>query len=168
MKIGGHRLIEHIRLLLPVLSLVTGVWLLRWIVSASGAPVELTKLVSLTTTTGVSTILAVLLIRSRGYGGYASVVLASFIISAWAQFLIVAAITYASVTQKNNVYTLPIYSLPARDVTPLEHIYEHLTSGIGMGTIVSAGVGCLLMWLLRKMIPAKNTAAMVADDKHEL
>ena len=167
MKIGGHRFTEHIRLLLPVLGLVTAVWILRWIVSTSGVPIEITRLVSLTTATGVSIILAVLLIRSRRFGGYASVVLASFILNTWSQSLIVAAIIYAQISHKENVYTLPAYSLPADQPTLLQHVYEHITSGIGMGTIVSAAVGCLLLWLLRTLVPQKEMAAAAGEDEQE-
>ncbi len=154
MKSVHHGLRDHIRLLLPIFGLVAGVWLLRWIMDAAGTPFFLTRLVSVTVASGVSVLLAVLLIYSRRFGSYPSVVVASFFINLWAEGLISAAILLTMVTGKANIYSIPMYSGMEGH---FEHLRAHLTLGIAFGTIEDSMVGCLLLWLLRTLIPDYRT-----------
>jgi hypothetical protein len=146
------RIREHIRLLVPSLALVAGVWLLRLIVSVSGVPLWVTKLFSVTVSIPVAVLLSVVLIHSRRFGGYASVAVASLLVNLWAQALITLSIMFSILTGIINVYSAPEFS-PGGLATQWEHIHGHLTYGIGVGTLVSAAVGCLLLWLLRLLGP---------------
>ncbi len=156
MRIGEHRVREHIRLLIPAFVLVTGVWLLRMIVWSAGTPIGLTKLLSVTVTTMASVLLSVILIHSRRFGGYASVVVASLCLNVWAQVLIILSILYTISTGKINVYAAPEFTLPGNATGQWPHLYGHLTFGIGVGSLLGAAVGCLLLWLLRTLVPETN------------
>lgn len=153
MRISGHRVREHIRLLAPALALVAGIWLLRLIVSVSGVPLWVTKLFSVTVAIPVAVLLSVILIHSRRFGGYASVVVASLLVNLWAQALITLSIMFSIFTGIINVYSAPEFSIPGGLATQWEHIHGHLTYGLGVGTLVSSAVGCLLLWLLRLLEP---------------
>jgi hypothetical protein len=98
-------------------------------------------------------LLAVLLIHFKGYGGYASVVMSAFLLTAWSEFLIIAAIVVAVQTGTPNIYTAPEYSMTVEDPRHLKHTYGHLTYGIGLGTFSGAALGSLLLWLLRRLVP---------------
>jgi len=76
----------------------------------------------------------------------------------WAQLLIVGAIVFAVVTGTENIYVAPEFSLPRSHLDPyhLRHIYGQLTFGIGLGTLTGAGVGCLMLWLLRLLLPMSD------------
>ena len=80
MKIGGHGLREHIRLLMPLFGLITAVWLLRLIMDKAGTPPAIVRIVSVTVAGSASILLAVLLIHFKGFGSYSNVVLAAFLI----------------------------------------------------------------------------------------
>ena len=153
MKIVGHRLRDHIRLLLPMFVLLTTVWLLRLLLAFLNAPHWLFSIVSVTVTSSVCVMLAVLLIHVRRLGGYPNVVLVSLLVNLWAEGLIILAILFSVLTGVENIFTRPEYSLRIEDTHHFRHIYGHLTFGIGLGTLSGSAVGCLLLWLLRWLLP---------------
>jgi len=150
MKIGGHGLREHIRLLMPLFGLITAVWLLRLIMDMAGTPPTIVHMVSVTVAGSASILLAVLLIHFKGFGSYGNVVF-------WSQLLICSAIAFAALTNTVNVYSAPEYSPRS---SPLAHIFGHITFGLGLGTLFfGGGMGCLVLWLLRHIIPAAGGKA---------
>jgi hypothetical protein len=163
MRINGYGLRDHIRLLAPLFGLLTAVWALRMVLATAGAPLWLVEIVSVTGATAASVLLAVLLMYVKRFGGYANVVLASFLLNTWAEILIIAAILFSVWTGTENVYTAPEFSIPGDDTLHLKHIYGHLTFGIGMASLFGAGVGCLLLWLLRTLVPAKRPGTGVGS-----
>lgn len=153
MKVGGHRIREHLRLLLPLFVFLALVWLARMLLSAAGLPLWVSKIFSVTTAASIAVFLAAMQIHTRRFGGYASVVVASLLLNLWGQILIVLAIVFSVVTHTTNVYTLPEFSMRGDDPLHLRHIYGHLTFGTGLGTLLGAAMGCLVLWLLRMMVP---------------
>lgn len=156
MKIGGHGLREHIRLMAPLFVFVAAIWLLRLILAAAQSPMWLVTMVSVTTATAAAILLAVVQIHLRNFGGYPNVVVASFLLNIWAQILIIGAIAFAVLTGTVNVYTLPRFSVPGYDPLHLNHMYGQLTFGVGTGTLAGAAGGCLLLWLLRRLVPYRS------------
>jgi hypothetical protein len=156
MKIGGHGMQEHIRLLVPLFVFIAAVWLLRMILAAAESPMWLVTMISVTTATAVAILLAVVLIHHRNFGGYPNVVASSFLLNIWAQILIIGAIAFAVLTETENIYTLPQFSVPGHDPLHLNHMYGQLTFGIGTGTLAGAAGGCLLLWLLRRLVPYRS------------
>jgi succinate dehydrogenase hydrophobic anchor subunit len=155
MRVGGHRMREHVRLLLPLFAFLLVVWLLRLLLAATGASLSVSRVFSVTTASAVAVLLAVLLIHFHGFGGYTNVVMTSLLLNAWSQILIVIAILFAVVTSTENIYTLPEFSVPGDDPMHLRHIFGHLTFILGLGTLFGAGVGCLMLWFLRLMVPLR-------------
>jgi hypothetical protein len=159
MKIGGHSLRQHLRLLAPLFALLAGVWLLRWIIGCIDTPAWIFHVVSLTVVAPVAVLLAVLMLHVRRFGGYASVVVCSLLLNAWTEVLIVLAVAFSVLTGFMNIYSAPMYS-PA-DVGPhhLRHMRGHLTYGIGISTLAGAAMGSLLLFLLRKLAPMEPRPA---------
>jgi len=156
MKVSGHGIRDHLLFLSPLLGLLAIVWMLRMGMSVCGPPLWCLRIVSVTGATAGSVLLAALLIHFRRFGGYANVVVSSFLLNLWAQLLIVGAIVFAVMTGIENIYTAPAFSLPwlqGSDPAHLRHIYGQLTFGVGLGTLSGAGVGCLMLWLLRLLLP---------------
>jgi fucose 4-O-acetylase-like acetyltransferase len=147
---------EHVRLLMPLFAFLLVVWLLRLLLAAAGASLSVSRVFSVTTASAVAVFLAVLLIHFHGFGGYTNVVATSLLLNAWSQILIVIAILFAVVTGTENVYTLPEFSVPGDDPMHLRHIFGHLTFMLGLGTLFGAGVGCLMLWFLRLMVPMRG------------
>lgn len=158
MTMRGHGLRDHIRLLKPLFGFVAAVWLLRILLGAMGATGPLVNVVSVTGAASLAVLIAVVLIHARRFGGYYDVVVAAFLIVAWGQILIIAAIVFSVVTGTENVFTRPEYSIPGDDPRHLRHILGHLTFALGSGTLFGAGTGCLLLFLLRKLLPQENVS----------
>jgi hypothetical protein len=156
MKVGGRQIREHLRFLRPLFTFVTVVWLLRLALGAAEAPLWLLSVFSVTAGAAAAVFLAVLLIHVRKFGSYPNVVVASLLLNAWGQLLVIAAVVFSVVTNTTNVFTWSEFSMPGDDPLHLRHIYGHLTFGIGLGTLFGAGMGCLMLWLLRTMVPVRT------------
>jgi len=150
MRIGSQGLREHIRLLMPLFGLIFAVWLLRLVMDKAGTPPTVVRLVSVTVAGSASILLAVLLIHFKAFGGYGNVVAAAFLLEFWSQLLICSAIAFSALTGTANIYSASEYSPRSGQ---LAHIIGHITFGLGLGTLFGAGMGCLLLWLLRRIVP---------------
>jgi len=156
MNINGHGLQDHIRLAAPLFGVIAAVWALRLILAAAGAPRGLVMTASVTIAHAFCILVVAVLIHFRRFGSYANVVVASFLFTSWSNLLVSAAIAFTSLTGRVNIYSAPEFS--AHMLTPTQHIVGHLTFGIGFGTIIGAAMGCLLLWMLRRL-PADSAQA---------
>ncbi len=150
MKINGYGLRDHLRLLAPLFGLIGAVWALRMVLWAMGAPARALSTCSVTVAGPVALLLAVLLIHGRHFGSYPNVVAAAFMVACCQQGLIIAAITFGTLTGTQNVYSAPEFSF---GFSPFRHMLGHLTFGVGLGTLSGSAMGCLLLWMLRKIVP---------------
>ena len=157
MNICGYGLRDHIKLLSPMFGLIAVVWLLRWVLWEPTEHHRSVLALSVTALTSISILVAVGLMHFRRFGSYLNVVVASFMLVTWEQLLIIAAILFAVVSGIENVYTAPEFSIPGDDRYHVKHIFGHLTFGIGAGTLLGAATGCLLLWLLRMLVPARTS-----------
>ncbi len=155
MNICGHGLRDHIRLLAPLYGFITLVWALRWGLDAAGFSHGLVRAFSVTGATSLSVLVAVWLIHTRGFGSYPNVVVTSLLLVIWEQLIIVVAIVFSVITKIENVFTKPEFSIPTADPYHFKHIVGHLTFGIGAGMLFGAATGCLMLWLLRTIVPAR-------------
>jgi hypothetical protein len=134
--------------------------------AAADTPMWLVRLVSVTTTTSAAILLAVVLIHFRRAGGYANVVMASLLLNTWAQLLIMGAIGFTILTGKINVYTYPEYSPVGYDPSHMKHLLGHLSGGVGLGTLEGSAGGCILLWLLRALIPLRAPGTKNSEALH--
>ena len=155
MNICGRGLRDHIRLLAPLFGFITIVWALRWGLDAAGFSHGLVRAFSVTGATSLAILIAVWLIHTRGFGSYPNVVVASLLLVIWEQLIIVIAIVISVLTNIENVFTEPEFSIPTADPYHLRHIVGHLTFGIGAGMLFGAATGCLMLWLLRTLVPQR-------------
>src|SRR5205814_1954156 len=111
---------------------------------------DLVHVFSVTVTSSICILVAVLLIHKKQCGGYSTVVAAVFLLVCWEQLLIVCAIAIYMLTGRTNVFTAPQHSAHMHD--PLAHIAGHLTFGIGIETLFGSAMACLLFWMLRTLV----------------
>ena len=154
MNMCGRRLRDHVRLLAPLFGFIAAIWALRWALDAAGAPHGLVRALSVTGATSLAILVAVWMIHTRGFGSYPNVVVASILLVVFEQALIVAAIVFSVLTRTANVFTKPEFSMPD-DPNHVKHILGQLTFGIGAGVLLGAATGCLMLWLLRTLVPAR-------------
>jgi hypothetical protein len=141
--------------LAPLFGFITLVWALRWGLDAAGASHGLVRLFSVTAATSLAILVAVWLIHTRKFGSYPNVVVASLLLVVFEQVLLVLAIVFSVLTGIENVFTEPEFSIATADPYHLRHILGHMTFGIGAGMLFGAATGCLMMWLLRTLVPAR-------------
>jgi hypothetical protein len=154
MNICGRGLRDHIRLVAPLFGLITLVWALRWALDAAGASQSLVRVFSVTGTTSLAVLITVWLIHTRGFGSYPNVVIASLLLVVYEQVLIVLAILFSVVSKIDNVYTRREYSMPD-DPGHVRHIVGQLTFGIGAGLLLATATGCLMLWLIKRLVPPR-------------
>jgi len=154
MSFCGHGLRDHVRLLTPLFALIAIVWVLRLLLDAAGVSHAIVRIFSLTAATSLSILIAVWLIHTRSFGSYPNVIVASLLLVVFEQLIIVLAIVFAVLSKTENVFTKPQYSMPD-DPNHLKHILGQLTFGIGAGILLGTATGCLMLWLLRMLVPAR-------------
>lgn len=154
MNVCGRGFRDHIRLLSPLFAFIAVVWALRWALDATGFSHGLVRLLSVTGATSLAILIAVWLIHTRGFGSYPNVVLAALLLVVFEQALIVAAIAFSVLSGIENVFTQPEFSVP-NDPHHVKHILGQLTFGIGAGMLFGAATGCLVLWLLRMLLPRR-------------
>ena len=154
MNFCGHGLRDHVRLLTPLFGFIALVWVLRLLLDGAGVSHGVVRIFSLTAATSLSILVAVWLIHTRGFGSYPNVVVASLLLVVFEQLLIVLAIAFAVLSKTENVFTKPQYSMPD-DPNHVKHILGQLTFGIGAGILLGTATGCLMLWLLRMLVPAR-------------
>lgn len=151
MRIAGKGLRQHIRLLTPLFGVIFAVWALRILVSViPGFPVILKQAISVSLIVPICIILAVVLIYAKGFDGYTSVVVSSFMLVVWGQGLVVLSILFSVLTGIDTVYTAPEFSLP-NDPNHTRHILGHLSFGIGLETLAGSLMGCIILFMLRRL-----------------
>ncbi|HJZ69481.1 MAG TPA: hypothetical protein VKF81_15260 [Blastocatellia bacterium] len=158
MNICGRSFRDHIRLLSPLFALSAVVWALRWGLDAAGLPLSVVRMFSVTGATSLAILIAVWLIHTRDFGSYPNVVFAAFLLVAFEQMLIIAAIVFSVLSGIGNVFTQPEFSRP-NDPSHVKHILGQLTFGIGAGMLFGAATGCLVLWLLRMLVPKRNAVS---------
>lgn len=155
MRICGRGLRDHIGLLAPLFGLITLVWALRWALDAAGVAPSLVRGLTVTGATSLAVLIAVWLIHTRGFGSYPNVVVASLLLVLYEQTLIIGAIVFAVLTGIGNVFTRSEFS-PPDDPGHVKHIIGQLTFGIGAGTLLGTATGCLMLWLIKRLVPART------------
>ncbi len=155
MKIQGHPIRDYFRLLGPLFGFIAIVWALRLALGMTSTPLWIVRMVSVSGALALSTVFAVLLIHVRRFGSYPHVFIVSFLLVAWRETLIIGAILFSVATDMENIFTVPEFSIKGEDPHHVYHILGHLTVGIGGGTLLGGLIGCLLLWLLRKIVPPR-------------
>ncbi len=151
MNIGGHGLRDHLRLLAPLFGLIAAVWALRMVLDFARVPSAVVRISSVTVAVAVSSLVAVVLIHIKRFGGYANVVAVAFLLELWAHSLISSAIVFFALTGIRTVYSQVRYS---GGLTPWHHMAGHLTFALAGQTLFGSAMGCLLLLLLRVLVPA--------------
>jgi len=153
MRIFRRTFREYISLLTPLLGFIAAVWALRLVLAAAGAPLGVVKIASVTVAENVAILLAAVLIHTRRFGGYANLVAAVFLLVLWQELLISAAIAFSMATGTHNIYTAPEFNPPhflAESQT--QHLIAHLTFGVGFGTLFGAAIGCVLLFMIKRLV----------------
>ena len=153
MKIFRRTFREYIQLLTPLFGLIAAVWALRLVMAAAGAPLGVVRVFSVTVAGTLTILLAAVMIHTRRFGGYANLVVAVFLLVLWQQILISAAIAFSMATGTHNIYTAPEFNPPQfLGENQAQHLIAHLTFGVGFGTLFGAAIGCVLLFMIKRLV----------------
>ncbi|MFB3921111.1 MAG: hypothetical protein ACE145_05280 [Terriglobia bacterium] len=150
MRIGEHTLRDHLRLLAPLFGLITAVWSLRIVLDLAGAPLQMVRVFSVGLAGSLSVLGATFLFHFKRFGSYGSLVTSAFMLVGYGQLLVALAIAFAALTHTHNVFVATEFSF---GMTYTQHITSHLTFIFAFQSILAGIMACLLLLMLRWLVP---------------
>jgi hypothetical protein len=156
MTIFGKHPSEYFAVAKPFLALIVAVGIGRLALSLAGVPNSVARWVSITAALLIGTIYYAITVHTSGFGSYKHLFPISVLQGLTAQAVIIPAILLAAFTGSNNIYSVPEYSISAN---PWIHAGAHLALGTTVGPSINWLVGCLIMFVTRKLAGKDRSAA---------
>jgi hypothetical protein len=150
MTIFGKRLSEYVSFAKLFLVLILAVGIARLALSLSGVPDATAKWVSITAVMWIGVVYFGIRVHTRGFGSYRQLLPIYFLQSLAAQAVIVPAIVLAIVTGRDNIFSAPEFFF-GQDGKNWGHAAAHLFVGTTIGSLVGWAVGCLVLFVTRKV-----------------
>ena len=135
----------------PFLILILAVGIARLALSLGGVPLWIGKWISITAVMWIGVVCFAIRVHTTGFGSYKHLLPICVLQSLTAQAIIVPAIVLAILTGQDNVYSVPEYSFGSDGKTWL-HAAAHLVLGTTIGSLVFWLVGCLILFVTRKVV----------------
>jgi hypothetical protein len=162
MTIFGKRLTEYIAFCRPVLILILVVGIVRLGMSLAGVSPALAKWVSITGVIWLGVLYYSVRVHTSGFGSYKQLLPIIFLHMATAQLVIVPAIILAIFTGTDNIYSLPEYAFGS-DGKTWTHVLAHLLVGTTIGSLFSWLMGCIIMFVSKKMLTRGEDSKAVSQ-----
>ena len=150
--IFGKSISEYYQFAKGILGLIVLVGIVRLALSLGGVPNSTTRWLSITAVGWIGILYFAVRVHTSGFGTYKHLLPIYFLQSLAAQVVVVPAILLAIFTGQDNIYTVPEYSFGSDGKTWL-HAGAHLFVGTTIGTLVGWVVGCLIMFITKKLVP---------------
>ena len=150
--IFGKSISEYYQFAKGILGLIVLVGIVRLALSLGGVPNSTTRWLSITAVGWIGILYFAVRVHTSGFGTYKHLLPIYFLQSLAAQVVVVPAIVLAIFTGQDNIYTVPEYSFGSDGKTWL-HAGAHLFVGTTIGTLLGWVVGCLIMFITKKLVP---------------
>jgi hypothetical protein len=98
-------------------------------------------------------------IHTGGFGSYQQLLPIYVLQSLTAQVIIVPAIVLSIFTGSDNIYSVPEFSF-GTDGKTWSHVGAHLLVGTTAGSLVGWLVGCLILFVTRRIAPKDRDASV--------
>ncbi len=145
-----------VREMAPFFAIITAVWLLRLVAGmVEDVPRWVLRSLSVSAVVPFCVVIAACVIHFRRLGGFPAVVVTAFLLVAWSELLVSAAIFVTWFSGWENIYSIPRFTPPGRGGY-LGHILGHLTFGIGFGALFGSLMGGFVLILLRWISPSSK------------
>jgi hypothetical protein len=161
MKIFGKPLSEYLSFQKYILLLILIVGLARLVLSLGGVPDSTTKWLSISVVSLIGLVYYAIRVHTSGFGSYKQLLPLLFIQNVLAQGIVILGIIIAIYTGKDNVFSAPEYSGGTDGKTWL-HVLAHLVVGLVIGPLVSWLIGCILLFIVKKVMPEKDARTVRA------
>jgi hypothetical protein len=160
MTIFGRRLSEYVAFSKPFLGLILVVGIARLALSLGGVPNSTAKWLSITAVMWIGVLYFSIRVHTSGFGSYKHLLPIFVLQSLAAQVIVVPAIMLAIFTGQDNIYSAPEFSF-GQDGKTWTHVAAHLFIGTTVGSLFGWLVGCLIMFVTKKLVSSKDTKAAV-------
>lgn len=154
----GKSLSEYVSFAKPILLLIAVVGIARLALSLGGVQTSAVKWLSVSAAMFIGLVYFAIRVYTTGFGSYKQLLPLLVIESFVAQVIIIAGIVIAIQTGKDNIFSLPDYS-GGQDGKTWLHAGAHLVGGLIVGPLLSWLVGCVIMWVTKKVSPRDSTPA---------
>ena len=161
MKIFGKSISEYFAFQTPIVILILVVGLGRLGLSLAGLPTSTVRWLSLTALSLVGIIYCAVKVPRTGFGTYKHLLPLFVVQAATANIIIAGGIALATITGKENIYSLPDYSGPMAQ-SPWLHAGAHLLDGFVVGPLIGWLIGSAIMFFVKKASPAQSTRPAAA------
>ncbi|MEK6408401.1 MAG: hypothetical protein AABN34_15855 [Acidobacteriota bacterium] len=158
MTIFGKRLSEYVAFAKLFLCLIAIVGIARLGLSLGGVENASVKWLSISVVTLIGTIYYSVRVHTSGFGSYKQLLPIVVLQSLVAQSIIIAGIVISIFTGRDNIFSAPEYSGGGDGKTWL-HAGAHLVLGVIVGSLLAWLVGCVLMWVTKKVVRRDAAAA---------
>jgi hypothetical protein len=158
MMIFGKRLPEYIAFCKLFLILILAVGIVRLALSLGGVSTAIDKWFSITVVMWLGLLYYAVKVHTSGFGSYKQLLPICFLQAWTAQLVIVPSIILAIFTGKDNIYSLPEYAFGQDGKTWL-HVIGHLVGGGIVGPLVAWLVGCVIMFVTKKVATGDTATA---------
>ncbi|HXU39059.1 MAG TPA: hypothetical protein VN937_22075 [Blastocatellia bacterium] len=154
----GKTLSEYISFAKPILLLIIVVGIARLALSLAGVQNSTVKWLSVSAAMFIGLVYFAIRVYTTGFGSYKQLLPLMFLQSVVSQVIIVAGIVIAMQTGKDNIFSAPEYSGGGDGKTWL-HVGAHLVLGTTIGPLLAWLVGCVIMWVTKKVVRREPAAA---------
>jgi hypothetical protein len=159
MTIFGKSISEYYQFAKGILVLIVLVGIGRLALSLGGVPISIAKWLSITAVMWIGVLYYSVRVHTNGFGSYKHLLPIFVLQSLVAQAIIIPAIVLAIFTGNDNIYSVPEYSFGADGKTWF-HAGAHLLLGTTVAPLVAWLVGCLIMFVTKKLVTRdKDTKA---------
>lgn len=158
MTIFGKRLSDYAAFAKVFLWLIAIVGVARLGLSLAGVENATVKWLSITVVSLIGVVYYSIRVYTSGFGSYKQLLPIIFLQSVVAQPIIIAGIVIAIFTRRDNIFSAPEYSGGGDGKTWL-HAGAHLVLGLIVGPLIVWLIGCLIMWITKKVVRKEQAAA---------
>jgi hypothetical protein len=150
MTILGRHLSDYVAFSKVFLGVILVVGIVRFALSLGGVPNSAAKWLSITAVVWIGVVYSAIRVHTSGFGSYTQLLPIVVLQNAMAQAVAIVAIVIAIFTGTDNIYSTPEYAFGEDGKTWL-HAGAHLLVGTTVGSFVYWLVGCLVMFVTKKL-----------------
>jgi hypothetical protein len=160
MTIFGKRLSEYVAFSKLFIGLVFVVGIARLALSLGGVPNSTTRWLSMTAVMWIGVVYYSIRVHTSGFGSYRHLLPVLVLPNFVAQTIASIGIVISIITGNANVFSAPEFAFGADGRTWI-HFFAHVFIGTTIGSLFPWLVGCLFMFITRKLTRERSPRAAV-------
>jgi hypothetical protein len=158
MTIFDKRVSDYVAFSKPILWLIGIVGIARLGLSLGGVPNATVKWLSISIAMLLGLVYSAIRVHTTGFGSYKQLLPVLFVQSVFAESIIIVGIVIAIFTARDNIFSVPEYS-GGGDGKTWFHAGAHLVLGMMIGPLLAWLVGCVLMFVTKKIVKTETPMA---------